>query len=311
MTERDGLHFGMAGAAADAQGPRAWRSRLEAPKRQKSTRQSASNSKQLRSPNCGPLIDIVKHTYCHYYDSHWPTHTIIMSKHTDTPDIGKLNLEDDEDLFASPESGATIQKQTPTSNASSAQKQRGRSHSEAREARLKAELERVREVNRVIEGVTASLTKAKENMGTVQRTVVNASTLLATWTRILSQTEHNQRLILNPNWHGASQDVEDIENEEVRWQHETERRAVEEQRRREEAQRRAEEEERRRAVATPSTRGASKTRGTRGTRGTSSSSRGYTGVGGQTGRGRGTAGTRGSGIGRGTSATRGRGRGLG
>ncbi|KAK4547765.1 hypothetical protein LTR36_000723 [Oleoguttula mirabilis] len=238
-----------------------------------------------------------------------------MAKSTEIPDITKLNLEDDnEDLFASPESGATTQKHTPTSNASSAQKQhqqqRSRSQSEAQEARLKVELERVREVNRVIEGVTSSLTKAKENMSTVQRTVENASTLLATWTRILSQTEHNQRLILNPNWHGATQDVEDMENEDVRRQQEAERRAADEQGRREEAQRRAEDEERRRAVSTLSTRGTGKTRGARGS---SSSSRGYVGVGGQTGRGRGTTSTRGSGIGRGTSATatRGRGRGLG
>ncbi|RMY14708.1 hypothetical protein D0867_07063 [Hortaea werneckii] len=144
-----------------------------------------------------------------------------MSKATDSLGMAGLNLEDDtEDLFASPStSGANTQKHTPTSNASSAHKQsqqRTRSQSETRDARLHAELERVREVNRVIEGVTSSLEKARANMGTVQRTVENASTLLATWTRILSQTEHNQRLILNPQWQGATQDVEDIESEELR-----------------------------------------------------------------------------------------------
>ncbi|OTA38486.1 hypothetical protein BTJ68_01704 [Hortaea werneckii EXF-2000] len=162
-----------------------------------------------------------------------------MSKATDTLGMAGLNLEDDtEDLFASPStSGANTQKHTPTSNASSAQKQsqpRTRSQSDTRDARLHAELERVREVNRVIEGVTSSLEKARANMGTVQRTVENASTLLATWTRILSQTEHNQRLILNPHWQGATQDVEDIESEELRRQQETERKVMEEQRRKEE-----------------------------------------------------------------------------
>ncbi|RMX76721.1 hypothetical protein D0869_10467 [Hortaea werneckii] len=151
-----------------------------------------------------------------------------MSKATDSLGMAGLSLEDDtEDLFASPStSGANTQKHTPTSNASSAHKQsqpRTRSQSETRDARLHAELERVREVNRVIEGVTSSLEKAKANMGTVQRTVENASTLLATWTRILSQTEHNQRLILNPQWQGATQDVEDIESEELRRQQESER----------------------------------------------------------------------------------------
>ena len=251
-----------------------------------------------------------------------------MSKPTGTPDIGKLNLEDEdaEDLFASPESGATTQKHTPSSQASNSGQKRPQHNrrpssrtrqdeQEARDARLRAELEKVREVNKVIENVNASLTKAKSNMETVHRTVDSASTLLATWTRILSQTEHNQRLLLNPNWDGASQDIEDMENEDLRRQQEAERRAAEELRRREEAQRRAEEEERRKAVAasTPG-RGGSKVRGTRG------SSRGYVGVGGQTGRGRGgsstgarggsTSGTTGSGIAR-SGSTRGRGRGLG
>ncbi|WPG99361.1 DASH complex subunit duo1-like protein [Acrodontium crateriforme] len=232
-----------------------------------------------------------------------------MSKPADLPDDAKLDLEDDvEDLFASPESGATTHKHTPSSNFSSAVKQRDRSQSEAREARdarLRAELERIREVNRTIEGVNASLNKAKGNMDTVHQTVNNASTLLATWTRILSQTEHNQRLILNPNWHGATQDLDDLENEEARRQQAAERRALEEQIRREEALRKAEEEERRKAAA-PAVSG----RGSRGTRGTRGSTRGYIGVGGQTGRGRGVPSSRGSGIGRGTAA-RGRGRGLG
>lgn len=252
-----------------------------------------------------------------------------MDKPTSTPNIGKLSLEDEdvEDLFASPESGATTQKHTPSSQASSAQKYRhGRTDSrsrqrqveteaEARDARLRAELEKVREVNKVIEGVTASLSKAKENMETVNRTVNSASTLLATWTRILSQTEHNQRLILNPNWHGASQDLEDMENEDLRRQHEAERRAADEQKRREEAQRRAEEEERRKALAssTPG-RGGSKTRGVRGS--SSGTRGGYVGVGGQTGRGSGGStgarggSTGGSGIAR-SGSTRGRGRGMG
>lgn len=239
----------------------------------------------------------------------------------DPLDLTKLRLSDvDEDVFASPESGATTQKHTPGSEPSSSQKYTSRAPAQsrqdaaaAREAQLKAELERIQEVNRVIEGVTASLTRAKANMDNVHLTVNNASTLLATWTRILSQTEHNQRLILNPQWKGATQDLEDIENEDIRRQHEAERRLAEEQRRREEAQRKAEEEERKRALAaaTPASgRGVSRTRSVRGT---SSSTRGYTGVGGQIGRGRGTASTRGtSGIGVGRSASvRGRGRGLG
>lgn len=237
----------------------------------------------------------------------------------DTPNLAKLSLDDDdEDLFASPESSATTQKHAPGSATTSAQRpqpvrtQTKQEIEDARNAHLQAELEKVREVNRVIEGVTASLTRAKGNMENVHKTVNNASTLLATWTRILSQTEHNQRVILNPNFQGASQDLEDIENDVVRRQQEVERRAYEQQRRQEEAQRKAEEEERKRAAA-EATRTRAGLGRTKSTRGTTSSSRGYTGVGGQVGRGRGlTAGTRDTAsYGRVSSATRGRGRGLG
>jgi hypothetical protein len=85
---------------------------------------------------------------------------------------------------------------------------------------------------------------------TVSKTVDNASTLLNTWTRILSQTEHNQRLLLNPEWKGATQDLVDMENEALQKQQEAERRAAEADRRREEARRKAEEEERKRAAGT-------------------------------------------------------------
>jgi hypothetical protein len=80
--------------------------------------------------------------------------------------------------------------------------------------------------------------------------VQNASTLLQTWTRILSQTEHNQRLILNPQWQGASQDLVAIEEEEMYRQQAAERRAAEDQAKREAAARKM-EEERRRAEAPP------------------------------------------------------------
>lgn len=128
---------------------------------------------------------------------------------------------------------------------------------------------------------------------------------------MLSQTEHNQRLILNPNWRGASQDIADMENEQVLKAQAAERRAAEEERRREAARQRAEDEERQRQAGTPA-------RGTKGgrprARGGSSrtgsvSSSGY-GRGSSTGTGTGT-GTRtrrgGSAIGRGIPRGRARG----
>ena len=76
--------------------------------------------------------------------------------------------------------------------------------------------------------------------------MTNASTLLNTWTRILSQTEHNQRLILNPSWQGANTDIAEAENELNARQQAAMRLEMEEQNRREaEAARKAEEEERR------------------------------------------------------------------
>lgn len=100
---------------------------------------------------------------------------------------------------------------------------------------------------------------------TVSRTVSSASTLLNTWTRILSQTEHNQRLILNPNWQGATQDVADMENETILKQQAAERREQELLRQREAAARKTEEDARKRAQPTTTSRS---TRGTTtGTRG--------------------------------------------
>lgn len=186
---------------------------------------------------------------------------------------------------------------------------------ETREAALRAELDAVRNINTTIENLTSSLEAARANMSTVNNTVAQSSTLLHTWTRILSTTEHNTRLILNPNWHGASADLADMENEERQRQVMAERREREEQERREQAQRRAEEEERRRVAAAAA---PGRTRGARGRVGASGKTptsggrgSGYVGVGGQGGRGVGRGSTTGrassSGIGRGA---RGRARGA-
>ncbi|GAB7345741.1 hypothetical protein MBLNU457_4012t1 [Dothideomycetes sp. NU457] len=228
-------------------------------------------------------------------------------------DIGGLDLDDSdqENLVDSPETRPKPSG-TKTANGSAADPTPSRTRpsrfkdEEAREIALRKELESVRNVNKVIENVIQSLEKSRNNMNTVHRSVQSASTLLNTWTRILSQTEHNQRLILNPNWHGATQDLEDMENESILRQQAAERRAVEEQMRREAAMRQAEEEERKRAVSTPSSRGTrGRVRTTGVTRGASSSSANTSGI----GRGRATA-RAGSSIGRGATSTRGRPRGT-
>ncbi|KAF2725004.1 hypothetical protein K431DRAFT_281480 [Polychaeton citri CBS 116435] len=258
-----------------------------------------------------------------------------MSKPLDTLDLAALTLDrggsqDTEGLFASPStksqqtSGQTPQSAAPFAHKQSHDRVPSKQEDAAeRDARLRAELEQLRAVNRTIEGVTASLAKAKANMATVDKTVNSASNLLTTWTRILSQTEHNQRLILNPDWQGASRDLEDIGNDELRAQQEADRKAQEDQRRHEEAARRAEEEERRKAAvsAAASNRpgsGVGRRGSIKSVRGTRASQMRAGHAAAQSSRGRGTGAStsasvvRGSGIGRGTSAgTRGRGRGVG
>jgi hypothetical protein len=127
-------------------------------------------------------------------------------------------------------------------------------NTENRERALRRELEGIRSVNEVVERVLSSLDRAKINMEvcamlssirlwdkfltleqTVSTTVTSASTLLNMWIRILSQTEHNQRLLLDPQWQGATQDIHDVENESVLRQQAAERREIEERLRKEAA----------------------------------------------------------------------------
>ncbi|OAL33040.1 hypothetical protein AYO22_00125 [Fonsecaea multimorphosa] len=139
---------------------------------------------------------------------------------------------------------------------------------QAYEECLRQELQSVRQVNGAIEGVIQSLHKAKSNMGTVNNTVSAASSLLNTWTKILSQTEHNQRLILDPSWQGASQDIEDIEEEALEKQRAADRREAEEEERKRVAAKQAQEEERRKLeTATKPTRGTSRGTGRMGAAG--------------------------------------------
>ncbi|TLS25228.1 hypothetical protein PpBr36_07075 [Pyricularia pennisetigena] len=225
-------------------------------------------------------------------------------------------MEEDSDLVSSP-----VKSEHDAAPRTPANKNQNYDSEEIREAALRRELEGVRNINEVIEGVISTLNKAKGNMNgnpaqTVSRTVDNASALLNTWTRILSQTEHNQRLILNPDWKGATDDLQAIEAEALQRQMAAQRKAAEDERRREETRRRAEEAEHQKETATASSTSRGGLRGTRGrvsrgigrggvagssSSGTSSvySSRGTSGI------GRGIGGTRGTGI-RG-STTRGRG----
>lgn len=234
-------------------------------------------------------------------------------------DINALSLDDANDdydmsdsAFDDPAQTSDPQNATPTPSYNPQNPQ-------AHEKALLTELQSIQSVNAVIEEVLSSLDKAKQNMSTINTTVGSATTLLDTWTRILSQTEHNHRLILDPEWPGASREMEELENESFqRMQaaaaHADAQRAAQ--------QRAADEAAMRESGHTPKARGArgsgiagrsrprSSGYGRVGASGTSRGSTSYVGIGGQTGRG-----TRGgrivgtSGIGRGIN--RGRGTGIG
>lgn len=104
-----------------------------------------------------------------------------------TPDIGKLDISesDGEDLFASPTKTSrksqkapakTIEKDAP------AQSRNGESKYDAeaaREASLKRELEGVRSINEVIEGVVSSLETAKGNMDVRQTCYIGEKVLIS------------------------------------------------------------------------------------------------------------------------------------
>ncbi|KAL8782506.1 MAG: hypothetical protein Q9213_005309 [Squamulea squamosa] len=190
-----------------------------------------------------------------------------MAHNSTTPKVEHHDFSDDdtEALFASPSPPQTKARskaiqadpKEPTVQKPQRSDDEGVGSKEAREAALRKELAGIRSINQVVEGVVDSLERAQGNMDTVARTVTDASTLLNTWTRILSQTEHNQRLILDPSWHGAAQDLADIENESLLKQQEKERRELEEVQRREARARKAEEDDKRRAenVGSKSVRG--------------------------------------------------------
>lgn len=102
-------------------------------------------------------------------------------------------------------------------------------------------------------------------MKTVSQTVNSVSVLLDTWVKILSQTEHNQRLILNTNWKGASTDIENMENESLLKAQAEEKRIANEERRKEELRKKEEDDERQRQAGTAprASRSSSRVRGAR------------------------------------------------
>jgi hypothetical protein len=76
-------------------------------------------------------------------------------------------IDDEEDPFASPSQAATTKAEIKSAQTEDAPPRMGESRfdaAEIRDAALKKELESVRGINEVLEGVIASLEKAKDNM---------------------------------------------------------------------------------------------------------------------------------------------------
>lgn len=152
----------------------------------------------------------------------------------------------------------------------------------AHDAALAAELASLQRINAVVTATTRSLARAKQSMATVSGTVRSASTLLDTWTRILAQTEHNQRLLLHPAWTGASQDLSAAEadaGQRQRAQQQQQQQQAESLRRREEEEeeaRRAQEEDenRRRRAAADAAKVPGRTGSVRGARAGGAAARG-------------------------------------
>lgn len=246
-----------------------------------------------------------------------------MATRSPDPDLARLRLEDDssdvEGLFDSPVRRSTTPKEPVPAKLASAASQasttkynaaKGNADTAvAREEALKAELMQLRQMNSTVENLNRSLTAAKSNLKTMQTNMNSAKTLLKTWSSILSQAEHNQRLILDSRWQGATKDLEDLANDDLRRQAEAQRKIIEENARREAAQRKQEEETRKReADEQRRARGTSRTRSVRGSSmGSAASTRGQSSTSSTRERGGITRGTT-SGIARGTT-TRGRGRG--
>lgn len=104
-----------------------------------------------------------------------------------TPDIGKLYLSDSdtEDLFASPSrTSKATQKLAKQKEAPPQRKEESKYDTEqAREASLQRELESVRSINDVIEGVVKSLECAKGNMDVSVNYQIFQSTCADCWGR--------------------------------------------------------------------------------------------------------------------------------
>ncbi|KAA8916553.1 hypothetical protein TRICI_001307 [Trichomonascus ciferrii] len=115
---------------------------------------------------------------------------------------------------------------------------------EERQQTLEAELEQVRQTNDVMDGVNEAIEKAENDLDVVLNTVQNTDKLLDMWVKILSQTEHTQKLLFDSNWQGLTRDDElQAEREAALARKREQERILQEKRQQQDAIRRKKEEE--------------------------------------------------------------------
>jgi hypothetical protein len=77
-----------------------------------------------------------------------------------------------------------------------------------RQAALESELDRVSRLNDVLRSVIKAIDTAQGNVQQIIQTAQDTDKVLDRWVAIMSQTEHTYQLLRNPQWQGASKDLE-------------------------------------------------------------------------------------------------------
>ncbi|KAK9894067.1 hypothetical protein P389DRAFT_174067 [Cystobasidium minutum MCA 4210] len=167
-----------------------------------------------------------------------------------------------------------------------------------REQALTRERDDLAKMNTLLEQAIASVDRTVPKIQRFQSTISKTHSLLDTYTKVLSQAEHTQNLLLDGSWEPQrdEDEIREAQEAEERRRREEEERIAREQREAEEREARIQEQAERKAAATSRGRGVpvrGTTRGVPSSRARASSAqRGSTVRG--TARGRGTTATRGT-----------------
>ncbi|KAF9359446.1 hypothetical protein BGX26_012346 [Mortierella sp. AD094] len=82
---------------------------------------------------------------------------------------------------------------------------------------IQTELEQTKRLVNVFDAIDLSMTEARDKLKTFYKTADETNTLLDMWIRVLSQTEHSQKLLQDPAWEGQSmEEARDREYQERR-----------------------------------------------------------------------------------------------